>query len=490
LDELSKKPNSILFIDEAHQMDAGEGKGQMGLGLSSMLKPLLSRGVIKVIASTTWEGYRQTFEKDTALMRRFRVIQVDEPSHIETIEILKGSREVVEKHHNVTIEDSAIDAAVEFTVKYQTDKKLPDKAIDILDSACARKHILEEERIINRASIIREIEDIARIKIKAENENENAASVLTFADRLKKIVHHQESAIDKVAQSVITAQAGLRNPNKPIGRFLFVGPSGVGKTMTARKIADDLGMDFIKYDMSEFQERHAASRLIGAPPGYVGFGDSSTGEGQLVNDIIRHPNCVFLLDEVEKAHPDIFNVFLQVFDDGQVTGTTGKVADARNCIFIMSSNLGTREGSKENLGFNKDKSGKSASIKAVEGFFLTEFRGRWTATIEFQSLDEVSYRLIVVERINDISTLLPKRNLQIIASETLISHILELNNSVEFGAREIDKHVSDTIYYPLSVKILQGMIPNDSIVHLDWKNNELVIEPSLNKVLVEQLITK
>lgn len=491
LEELSEKTDAILFVDEAHLMDAGEGKGKMGLGLSSMLKPYLSRGVLKMIASTTWEGYRQTFEKDSALMRRFRPTFVDEPSRDETIAIIRGTRELTEKFHNVTIEDDAIIAAVDLTIRHQEDKKLPDKALDILDSACARKHVVDDGRVITRETMIREIEDLTGRKLREEKDDSAAAKkALTFTERLNNIVFHQEKAIATVGESIVIAQAGLRNQLKPIAQFLFVGPSGVGKTMTARQIAKELDMDFIKYDMSEFQEKHAATRLIGAPPGYIGFGDSGVGEGQLVNDIIRKPNSVILLDEAEKAHPDVFNIFLQLFDEGTVTGTTGKVADARGCIFIMSSNLGTREAAKGSLGFVKEKSGKSESAKAVEQFFLTEFRGRWTAEVHFESLDEISYRRIVVERVNDIMTMLPKRNLRIIPTEALISKILSLNNSKEYGAREIEKIVRNTIYYQLGVKLLNNMIPDGSTISLDWNDEKLVITPSTSKVLMEQPIEK
>jgi ATP-dependent Clp protease ATP-binding subunit ClpA len=491
LEELSQKTNAILFIDEAHQMDSGEGHGQMGVGLASMLKPALTRGKIKVIASTTWEGYRRTFEKDTALQRRFRIISVGEPSKIETLEILKGIKSSMQEFHHVEIDDSAISAAVELTMKYQPDKRLPDKAIDILDSACARKKVVESESIlIDKDSIVREITDTG-IVVKSESTNVNSAkAVLTMAERLKNVVFHQEHAIDKTTKTLIINQAGLKDPNKPIGTFLFVGPSGVGKTYLARKIAEDLGMTLLKYDMSEYQEKHTASRLIGAPPGYIGYSDTGAGEGLLVNDLNRNPNSVVIFDEVEKAHPDIFNVFLQLFEDGQITSTTGKVARSTNCIFIMTGNLGTREASKSMVGFSEEKTGKSESNKAVEQFFPPEFRNRITDIIEFESLDDVSYRRIVVERVNDIGKLLSNRNFIIVPSEALVTHILELNNKDEYGAREIERIVRDLVYYPLSVKILEGHIENNSTIRLDWVNDNLVIDYSLNKILVEETIDK
>jgi ATP-dependent Clp protease ATP-binding subunit ClpA len=492
LTELVSRPETILSIDEAQQMDSGDGKGQMGLGLSSMLKPHLSRGNIKVIASTTWEGFRQTFEKDSALMRRFRTIAIDEPSNEETIAILKGSRKSVEEFHNVKIEDSAIEAAVELTVKYQPEKRLPDKAIDILDSACARKKILmDETNNVDKLSIVREITEMTGIKVKSETIDENNSKiVLSLGERLKNVVFHQDKAVDRISQSLIVSQAGLKNPKKPIGSFLFVGPSGVGKTFLAQQLANDMDMHFFRYNMSEFQEKHAVARLIGSPPGYVGFGDGGTGEGQLVNDLLKHPNSVVLFDEVEKAHPDTFNIFLQLLEEGELTSTTGKIANAKNCIIIMTSNLGTKEASKGGFGFTSEKTGKSASSKAVDDFFLTELRGRITAIIEFSNLDDLSYRRIVTERINDISKMISSRNIRIVPSESLITHILTLNISSEYGARKIAGIVEDLINYPLSVKLLEGSIETNCTINLDWVNDKLVIGQKPVKVRVKEHIEK
>ncbi len=492
LDELSNRPDTILFIDEAQTIDAGDGKGQMGLGLSSMIKPYLSRGAIKLIAATTWEGLRQTFERDNALMRRFRVVSVSEPSQEETIEILKGIRSSNEQFHGVKITDDAIKAAVELSGKYQPEKRFPDKAIDLLDSACARTKVeVSDNKIVDRSNVIYEITDVTGITIKSENtESNNAKQILDLATRLKSIVFHQDKAIDTVSQSLIISQAGLKDPKKPIGIFLLVGPSGVGKTYLAQEVAADLNMNFIKFNMSEYMEKHSVSKLIGAPPGYIGFGDGSTGEGLLINELIRKPNSVVLFDEVEKAHPDIFNIFLQLFDNGEVTGGTGKTANAKNCIFMMTSNLGTKEGIKTPTGFGSEKTGKSASKKAVDDFFLTELRGRMSAIVEFLDLDELSYRRIIAEKISELSNMLMGRNLRLVASETLITHILQLNKNSEYGARMIAGIVSDIIKFPLSVKLLDGTINNDSTIMLDWLDNNLTIEQKLVKVPVEEHIEK
>ena len=484
LEELSTRTDAILFIDEAHQMDSGEGKGQMGVGLSSMIKPLLSRGVIKVIAAATWEGYRSTFEKDAALMRRFRVVVVDEPSVDDTIAILAGTKKSVEEFHNVEIQDSAIKAAVELTVKYQPEKRLPDKAIDVLDSACARKKVVtDENNIIDSSSIIRELREITGIPINDEvPSDENAKNILTLANRVKSVVFHQDTAIDNVSKCLVISKAGLRNPKKPIGGFLLVGPSGVGKTLFAETLAAEMNMSLLRYDMSEFQEKHTVSSLIGAPPSYVGFGDGAAGEGRLINDVIKNQNSVILFDEVEKAHPDIFNIFLQMLDNGEVAGTTGKIANFRNSIIIMTSNLGTKEGAKNKLGFIDQKSGKSASSNAVDNFFLTEIRGRLTSIIEFEPLDDLSYRKIVYERINDIAKLISNKNVHIVPSESLVNHILSLNNSTQYGARRISRIVEEIINYPLSIKLLNGDIEMGNTINLDWSNNELVIEQKTSNV--------
>jgi len=481
--------NAILFIDEAHNMDAGEGHQRGGLGFSSMLKPELSRGSIKVIASTTWEGYRQTFEKDTALMRRFRVLSVAEPSSDESILILKGLRSNMEEFHGCTITDSAIQAAVELTIKYQHDRHLPDKAIDILDSACARLKVSKIDgatNTVDRESIVKEIVEITGIPVKSDHD-EDRSKILNIAAELKKVVFQQDAAVDLVSENLIVSQSGLKDPNRPIGSFLFVGPSGCGKTYLAKKIADKMNMTLLKYDMSEFQEKHSLARFIGAPPGYAGYGDGGVGEGQLVNDIIRNPNSVLLFDEVEKANADIFTLFLQMLDEGKITGSTGKVADCRNCIIIMSSNLGTADSNKRTLGFGETgKTGKTASSKAVDRFFLPELRGRITNMIEFSALNEISYRRIVVERINDLAGLISNRNVKFIASENLITHILELNTASEYGARKIAGIVSSVVKYPLSVELLKGTINNNSKVMLDWADDKLIINsiPEITTVSV------
>ena len=482
-------PNAILFIDEAHQITSGEGNSGGGIGFATMLKPELSRGNIKVIAATTWEGYRQTFEKDTALMRRFRVLNIDEPSASESILILNGLKESLETFHKCKITSDAIKSAVDLSIRYQANRKLPDKAIDIIDSACARVQIsTKRKKIVDKFSIISEISELTGIPIKDNDSKTNNNDILNIAKTLSSKVFHQDKAIETVAESLIIAQSGLRDTSKPIFSGLLTGPSGSGKTFLSKQIAVYLNMTLLKYDMSEFQEKHALSRLIGAPPGYVGFGDGSTGEGQLVNDIIKNPNSVILFDEMEKAHPDIFTVLLQLLDEGKITSTTGKVADCKNTIVLLCSNLGSKESAKAKLGFNLSDSGKSESSKAVESFLQTELRGRITAIVEFNKLDDISLRKIVCARIGDIETLLNDRNIKIIPSEKLIDHILSLNTDLQYGARKIAKLVDSVIKYPLSMDLLKGNISNDSTINLDWIGDKLVITPSITTINISKKV--
>jgi ATP-dependent Clp protease ATP-binding subunit ClpA len=482
--DLTTNKNAILFIDEAHQLTAGEN-GQSGIGFASMLKPELSRGNIKVIAATTWEGYRQTFEKDTALMRRFRLLPINEPSLKETELIIKGLKNNLEKFHTCKITSAAITTAVELSDKYQKDKRLPDKAIDLIDSACARQVVLNShKKVIDYKDIIAELTDFIGIPI-TDYEKVNEDNILDITDNLKKTIFHQENAINKVAESIIISRAGLKSSLGPIGSFIFTGPSGSGKSYLAKQLADYLHMNLLKYDMSEFQEKHSIARLIGAPPGYVGFNDNNTGEGQLVNDIIKYPNSVILIDEVEKAHPDIFSIFLQILDEGRITSTTGKVADCKNLIVIMTSNLGETVKNKTQLGFNDKKTGKSAPLAAIDSFFLTELRGRITGIIEFNELDDVTLRRITCNCIQSIGNINLHRKINLTASESLITYILSLNTKKQYGARNIANLVNSIIKYPLSVEILKGNILNNSNVYLDWKNNNLQIKHSMQTNIVK-----
>lgn len=484
LSGLVKEKNAILFIDEAQQINVGGGSNDSGVGFSSMLKPELSRGNIKVIAATTWDGYTKTFKTDTALMRRFRVLALSEPSKEEAILILNGIKSSFNKFHKCRIQDDAIIAAVELSVRYQTDRQLPDKAIDLIDSACARKNVSKDKNNkVTKLDIIREIEDSTGISIKT-SETSSAIEILNIREKLNEKIFHQEQAINKVAESLIISQAGLRDPARPIGSYLFSGKSGVGKTFLAKQIALQMNMNLLRYDMSEYQAEHAMATLIGAPPGYKGFGDGNAGEGKLINDLMKHPNSVILFDEIEKAHPNMYTLLLQMLDEGTITSAAGKTADCKNTIIIMSSNIGSKEQSKIDVGFIQSKSGKSSVSKAVDNFFLTEIRGRITDIIEFADLDDLSYRKIAQAAISSISELLKDKQLTLIASEDLITHVLELNTSTQYGARKISSIINSLIRYPLSIELLNGNISNGANVKLDWIDNKLIIGNTINTIAI------
>ena len=340
LTALERKGKIILFIDEAHMMQGAGAANQSSNDMSNMLKPILTKGVIKLIASTTWEEYRKHFEKDRALMRRFQRVTIDEPSAEMTVKILKGIKKYYEKHHNVRITDAAIDQAVKLSVKYMSDKKLPDKAIDILDCACARYKLKDDEamegveQIVDLEQVTYELSKMINMPLEtvAQKESKNLS---TLENNMKNVVYGQDKAVENLLDKIFVAQAGMKSPNKPVGSFLFLGPTGCGKTETAKQLAEKMGMQLIRFDMGEYQEKHSVARLIGAPPGYVGYEDNA---GMLITKLQEHPNSILLLDEIEKAHPDVSNILLAFMDNGFVTGSNGKVADGRNTILIMTSN--------------------------------------------------------------------------------------------------------------------------------------------------------
>ena len=347
---LKKKGKTIMFIDEAHMMN-GAGAGGQGSSndLANMLKPALTKGNLKVVASTTWDEYRQYFEKDRALMRRFQRVSIDEPSASVTKDILLGIKKYYEEFHSVEITEDAIDAAIKTSIKYQTDKKLPDKAIDLLDLACSRFNLKKaKKKVIGTKEVQFELSKI--VKMPSEQIMETESNQLKNLDtNMKKVVYGQDNAIDSITDKILVAQAGLKPDDKPIGSFVFMGPTGCGKTETAKQLAHNLGVELVRFDMSEYQEKHSVSKLIGSPPGYVGFEDNN---GLLITKLQENPNCVLLLDEIEKSHPDISQILLQVMDNGKVTGSNGKEADARNCVLILTTNLGAVEADKNAIGFN------------------------------------------------------------------------------------------------------------------------------------------
>jgi ATP-dependent Clp protease ATP-binding subunit ClpA len=472
---LEKKGKIILFIDEAHMMQGAGAANQSSNDMSNMLKPILTKGVIKLIASTTWEEYRKHFEKDRALMRRFQRVTIDEPSPEMAVKILKGLKKYYEKHHNVKISDAAVDQAVKLSVKYMADKKLPDKAIDIIDCASARYKLKDDpeqegvEQIVDIEQITYELSKMINMPLEtvAQKESKNLSSL---EKNIKTAVYGQDTAVETLLDKIFVAQAGMKSPNKPIGSFLFLGPTGTGKTETAKVLSERMGMELIRFDMGEYQEKHSVARLIGAPPGYVGYEDNA---GMLITKLQEHPNSILLLDEVEKAHPDVMNILLAFMDNGFVTGSNGKQADGRNTILIMTSNLGAADNERNTIGFG-DLARDGEDDKAVKKFFAPEFRNRLDAIIKFKSLEESTVIQIVKKFINDLNAQLKDKGIEIASTDTATKWLAEKGYDKKMGARPLARLIDNKVKSPLSRKVLFGELQNGGLVTVDVQDNELV----------------
>lgn len=461
---LEKKKNAILFIDEAHMIN-GAGAGGQGQAndMANMLKPALSKGTIKVVASTTWEEYRKHFEKDRALMRRFQRVTVNEPDEETSIEILKGIKKYYEKHHGVTITERAIEDSVKYSIKYMADKKLPDKAIDIIDRAGARFKIFDKEKgVVDHEQVVYEISKLTNLPLEqiASKETE---SMRHLEKNMKTQVFGQNEAITSLLDKIFIAQAGLKSLNKPVGSFLFVGPTGCGKTETAKVLAKEMGVELVRFDMSEFQEKHAVAKFIGAPPGYVGFEEDS---GQLITKLQENPNAIVLLDEIEKAHPDVSNVLLGLMDNGFVTGSNGKKADARNAVIIMTSNLGAREMEKNAVGFGDLERDGEDDI-AVNDFFAPEFRNRLDATIKFGKLDKDTCSMIVDKFIKETNELVKDKGIYLILTDNARKHLVKKGFNRKMGARPLQRVIDNEIKKPMSKEVLFGDLVSGGKVTVD-----------------------
>ena len=453
---LDQKGKSILFIDEAHMMvGAGATGSGNSMDMANMIKPALLKGTIKVVASTTWEEYRKFFEKDRALMRRFQRLQIGEPTKDTSIKILKGVKQYYENFHKCTITDEACEDAVEYSSKFIADKKLPDKAIDIVDVACARLRLNGvNDGKIDHEEIIHEISKMTGISIEQLSQKQ-ASNLKTLEDKMKLQVFGQDKAINTIVDKILVARAGLKTLNKPIGSFLFLGPTGCGKTETARQLAKTLGVELLRYDMSEYQEKHSISKLIGSPPGYVGFEDTTMGGGMFINEVEKNPHAVVLFDEVEKAHRDVSNMLLQVMDYGTVTGSNGKKADCRNITLIMTSNLGAEEMERNNIGFGpSERIGEDDN--AMKKFFPPEFRNRLDAVIKFDKLGEETMKSIVKKFLLELNAMTVEKSVEVNATDEAIEWLMKKGFNSKLGARPLQRVIDEEIKKPLSRMILFG----------------------------------
>ena len=483
LNALDQKGKTILFIDEAHMMVGAGSTGSGGMDLANMIKPILTKSNVKVIASTTWEEYRKFFEKDRALMRRFQRLQVGEPTADVAVKILKGVKQYYETFHSCTITDEACEDAVEYSQKFIADKKLPDKAIDIIDSACARLRLNQvKDGRIDHDEIIKEISIVTGISIEQLSQKQ-AVNLKTLEEKMKMQVFGQDEALNTVIDKILVSRAGLKSLNKPIGSFLFLGPTGCGKTETAKQLASTLGVQLLRFDMSEYQEKHSIAKLIGSPPGYVGYEDSHMGGGMLINEIEKNPHAVVLFDEIEKAHRDVSNMLLQVMDYGSITGSNGKKADCRNIVLILTSNLGAEEMERANLGFGESE--RTEDDDAMKRFFAPEFRNRLDAMVKFKKLGKDTMKAVVNKFLLELNTMTIEKRVEVNASEQAIDYLIEKGFDTKMGARPLARIIDDEIKQPLSRMILFGDLQGGGRVEVTVKDDKLVID--YNKAQVQVL---
>ncbi|MBP7241478.1 ATP-dependent Clp protease ATP-binding subunit ClpA [Amaricoccus sp.] len=468
--ELENHPNAILFIDEIHTVIGAGATSGGAMDASNLLKPALQSGTLRCMGSTTYKEYRQHFEKDRALARRFQKIDVNEPSVEDAFKILKGLKPYFEDHHDVRYTQDAIRSAVDLSARYIHDRKLPDKAIDVIDEAGAAQHLLPESRrrkTITSKEIEAVVAKIARIPPKSVSKDD--AEVLKDLDTtLKRVVFGQDKAIEALASAIKLSRAGLREPEKPIGNYLFTGPTGVGKTEVAKQLADKLGVHLLRFDMSEYMEKHTVSRLIGAPPGYVGFDQG----GLLTDGVDQHPHCVLLLDEMEKAHPDVYNILLQVMDHGKLTDHNGRTVDFRNVVLIMTSNAGAAEQAREAMGFGRSRR-EGEDSAAVERLFTPEFRNRLDAVISFAPLPREVILQVVEKFVLQLEAQLLDRNVQIELTPEAADWLAEKGYDDKMGARPLGRVIQENVKKPLAEELLFGKLTKGGLVRVTVVDGEL-----------------
>ncbi len=468
--ELEDHPDAVLFIDEIHTVIGAGATSGGAMDASNLLKPALQSGKLRCMGSTTYKEFRQHFEKDRALSRRFQKIDVNEPSVEDSVKILKGLKPYFEKHHGIRYTSDALKAAVELSARYISDRKLPDKAIDVIDEAGAAQHLLADSK--KRKTIgVREIEAVVSkiARIPPKNVSKDDVEVLKDLERsLKRVVFGQDPAIEALASAIKLARAGLREPEKPIGNYLFAGPTGVGKTEVARQLADTLGVELLRFDMSEYMEKHAVSRLIGAPPGYVGFDQG----GMLTDSVDQHPHCVLLLDEIEKAHPDVYNILLQVMDHGKLTDHNGRTVDFRNVVLIMTSNAGAAEQAKEAIGFGRERR-EGEDTAAIERTFTPEFRNRLDAVISFAPLSKDVILQVVEKFVLQLEAQLLDRGVTIELTPKAAEWLAEKGYDDRMGARPLGRVIQEHIKKPLAEELLFGKLAKGGIVQVGVKEGKL-----------------
>jgi len=480
--ELEKHPDAVLFIDEIHTVIGAGATSGGAMDASNLLKPALQGGKLRCMGSTTYKEFRQHFEKDRALARRFQKIDVAEPTVEDAVKILKGLKPYFEDHHSVKYTNEAIRSAVDLSARYINDRKLPDKAIDVIDEAGAAQHLLAASK--RRKSIgVKEIEEVvAKIaRIPPKNVSKNDAEVLKDLEgTLKRVVFGQDAAIEALSSAIKLARAGLREPEKPIGNYLFAGPTGVGKTEVAKQLADTLGVELLRFDMSEYMEKHAVSRLIGAPPGYVGFDQG----GLLTDGVDQHPHCVLLLDEIEKAHPDVFNILLQVMDHGTLTDHNGRKVDFRNVVLIMTSNAGAAEQAKSAIGFGRDRR-EGEDTAAIERTFTPEFRNRLDAVISFGALPKSVILKVVEKFVLQLEAQLMDRDVTIELTQAAAEWLGDKGYDDKMGARPLARVIQEHIKKPLAEELLFGKLLKGGVVTVGVKDNkiDLVVEGPVTRRL-------
>jgi ATP-dependent Clp protease ATP-binding subunit ClpA len=471
--ELENHPDAVLFIDEIHTVIGAGATSGGAMDASNLLKPALASGTLRCMGSTTYKEFRQHFEKDRALVRRFQKIDVNEPTIDDTIKILKGLKVYYEEFHKLRYTNDAIKAAVELSAKYINDRKLPDKAIDIIDEAGASQMLLPEgkrKKVIGLKEVEAVVAKIARIPPKSVSKSDTEALKQLESD-LKRAVYGQDEAIDSLSAAMKMARAGLRDANKPIGCYLFSGPTGTGKTETARQLASTLGIELLRFDMSEYMERHTVSRLIGAPPGYVGF-----DQGGLLTDAVdQHPHSVVLLDEIEKAHPDVFNILLQVMDHGQLTDSNGKKIDFRNVVLIMTTNAGASDAQKNSIGFGRGKAEDEVD-EALKRLFTPEFRNRLDAIVQFKPLTPEIIRQVVQKFVMQLEAQLADRHVTIETSDEAADWLAKNGFDELYGARPLARVIQEHIKKPLADEILFGKLTKGGHVKVVLKDSKLSFE--------------